>query len=115
MSPPVIDIGRNVEAASKFAAAFTNGAGKLVAGASEFVELAMRNQSAWLRDLATVKSVPEFVQVQTEYAKANYAALIEQAQKNGRILSEIVEGAVKGTPLQTVSSPVPAKREKLAA
>lgn len=114
------NVARNqMDAASALTSIFVAGAGKIAAEALQSVELTFRNNATWLRELSAVKSVPELVQVQTETAKANYAAMVEQTKKFGAVVSEMVEGAMKSMPGQEAAAPVltsaPAKPDRKAA
>jgi len=117
MSQPMQELSKSqLESVSSFAAVLAAGAGRIFSETTAFVELAGRNNSAWLRDIVKVKSPPELFQVQMDAAKAQFTALFGQARKIGAIYSEMTEDALKVAPRpQPAATSAPSGAEKIAA
>lgn len=103
------------EAAPALAAVLVKSAERFFAETSRLVGATYSNNSDWLREIAAVRSAPEFVQVQTKHAQANYAAMIEQTQKLSAIFLQTVEDAINAMPQRPAATRVPTGSVKRAA
>ena len=91
----------NVEAWMASAAAAQKGFEALSARTVAFQKQALENHVAAAKSLMTSKSVQEFVEKQSEYAKSSFEAYVAELTS----LSELVSGAAKDT-LQPINERV---------
>ena len=63
--------------------------------ANEFSKKSLENGSAFVEKLLGAKSLEGAIQIQSEYIKASYDALVEQTTKIGNLWSNLFKEAVK--------------------
>lgn len=63
--------------------------------ANEFSKKSLESGSAFVEKLLSAKSLDGAIQIQSEYIKASYEALVEQTTKIGNLWSNLFKEAVK--------------------
>ncbi len=84
-----------LETASSVAASLTKGLQTIAAEAADFSKETIEANSAYVEKLMSAKTLEELMQIQSEFAKANYDRLTAQATKIGELYSSLAKEAFK--------------------
>jgi phasin family protein len=93
------------DAAVASAGTFTKGLQAIAAAVSDYSKKSFEDGSAFVEKLASVKSLDKAIEVQTDYAKTAYEALIAESAKISEIYADLAKEAYK--PVETFMAKLP--------
>ncbi|MEM0900281.1 MAG: phasin family protein [Pseudomonadota bacterium] len=76
-------------------AALTKGMQTIATEATDFSKKAYEDGAAAFEKLASAKSLEKAMEVQTDYAKSSYEALVAQSTKMGELYTKVAKDAYK--------------------
>lgn len=79
----------------KAASAVTKGMQAIAAEAADFTKKSFEDGTKALEKLMAVKSLDKAFEVQTEYAKSAYEAMVAQSTKMGELMTAVAKDAYK--------------------
>jgi hypothetical protein len=74
---------------------FTTIVQDIFAEGADYTKKQVETRMALIEKLMGAKSIPNVIQIQTEYAKESYAAFVAQATKMGELHSSLAKAAFK--------------------
>ena len=98
---------QQVEAFTAFATTFSKGLQEIAAETADYSKHSLSAGSEAVEKLLGAKSVETAIQIQTDYAKANYEGFVARTTKINEILAKVAAEAIK--PAQNAFSAVTTK------
>jgi hypothetical protein len=93
------------DAAFASAGTLSKGLQAIATAVSDYSRKSFENGSAYVEKLASVKSLDKAIEVQTDYAKSSYDALVAESTKIGEIYADLAKEAYK--PFESYISKMP--------
>jgi hypothetical protein len=93
------------DAAVASAGTFTKGVQAIATAVSDYSRKSFEDGSAFVEKLASVKSFDKAIEVQTDYTKSAYEALIAESARIGELYADLAKEAYK--PVESFMSKLP--------
>jgi phasin family protein len=93
-----------LEVASSVATSLAKGLQTIAADSADFSKKSIESNAAFVEKLLAATSLPDAIQIQSDYAKSAYDSLVAQATKIGELYSSVAKEAFR--PLQSAFAKV---------